>query len=85
MSNQTVYPSSKFFQVTVAIEDLLENGKTKRRKEIYLVDASDVAEAEKKAKEEMSGYLNGDWEILQNLLHQNRQFLQLLNLTFVLL
>lgn len=63
MSNQTVYPSSKFFQVTVAIEDLLENGKTKRRKEIYLVDASDVAEAEKKAKEEMSGYLNGDWEI----------------------
>ena len=26
MSNQTVYPSSKFFQVTVAIEDLLENG-----------------------------------------------------------
>ena len=34
------------------IEDLLENGKTKRRKEIYLVDASDVAEAEKKAKEE---------------------------------
>ena len=63
MSNQTVYPSSKFFQVTVAIEDLFENGKTKRRKEIYLVDASDVAEAEKKAKEEMSGYLNGDWEI----------------------
>ena len=63
MSNQTVYPSSKFFQVTVAIEDLLENGKTKRRKEIYLVDASDVAEAKKKAKEEMSGYLNGDWEI----------------------
>ena len=30
MSNQTVYPSSKFFQVTVAIEDLLENGKSHR-------------------------------------------------------
>ena len=74
MSNQTVYPSSKFFQVTVAIEDLLENGKTKRRKEIYLVDASDVAEAEKKAKEEMSGYLNGDWEIssTENYMEESR-------------
>lgn len=38
---------SKFFEVTVEIEaGILKNGKTKKIKETYLVDAQSVTEAE---------------------------------------
>lgn len=63
METKEIYPGRSFYAVTVAIERQIDDsGKTKKAKEVYLVDAQDVSDAEKKAISLMSGVI-GMWEI----------------------
>ena len=59
----TVLAKNRFYQVGVVIESEPDaRGRTKKSSEVYLVDASNVTEAEKKIREEME-FTVGDWEI----------------------
>lgn len=62
--NTLITPSNTFYLVNVKIEsECDENGKSKKYKETYIVDAKDCSDAESKIIEEMS-CCNGDWEII---------------------
>lgn len=64
METKEIYPSHSFYAVTVAIERQIDDsGKTKKAKEVYLVDAQDVSDAEKKTISLMVSGVIGTWEI----------------------
>lgn len=50
------YPEFGFWKIKVKITEINEKGKLKKRSEIYLVDASNVTEAENKTKSEMNEF-----------------------------
>lgn len=58
-----IYPEHVFYAVTVTVEQQNDDtGKTKKTREIYLIDAEDVSGAEKGAVSLMGG-VAGTWEI----------------------
>ena len=59
----TVLEKNRFYQVGVVIEsEPDQKGRKKKSREVYLVDAATVVEAEKKIRDEME-FTVGDWEI----------------------
>lgn len=59
----TVLAKNRFYQVSVRIESEPDaKGRTKKSREVYLVDAQDVMGAQQKIAAEMEFQL-GDWEI----------------------
>jgi hypothetical protein len=58
-----ILAKNRFYQVSVRIESEPDaKGRTKKSREVYLVDAADVIDAEKKISTEME-FTVGDWEI----------------------
>lgn len=63
METKEIYPIHSFYAVSVTITRHIDDtGKTKKAKEVYLVDAQDVSDAEKKTVSLMSAVI-GIWEI----------------------
>lgn len=63
MEENQIFPKSSFYTGTVDIVMTIDdNGKTKKSKETYLIDAKDISDAEAKLIASL-GAVNGDWEI----------------------
>jgi hypothetical protein len=58
-----VSPEHGYWQVTVELLEENENGKLKKRREVYLVDALDVNMVEKRLFELMEGCMS-EWDIV---------------------
>lgn len=57
-------PQDRFYQVTIKVETIDENtGKTKKCREVHLVDAKDTNDVASKVSKEMQGCIF-DWEIV---------------------
>lgn len=64
MDKKEIFPEHTFYAVSIAIERQIDDsGKTKKAKEVYLIDAEDVSDAEKKAISLMESVM-GTWEIV---------------------
>lgn len=64
MKTTEIYPNNIFYTVTVNIEyESNDNGKSKKSKETYLVDAKDISDAELKTISIMESVI-GTWEII---------------------
>lgn len=62
--NEILQPTDKFYKVKVVIDgENPDNGKPKKTKEIYLVDAACPTEVENKVKEVMEGTIF-PWKIV---------------------
>ena len=55
---------SKFFEVKIQYQKTLEDGKEKKVTEQYVVEASSFTEAESRITEEMSAYINGEFDVV---------------------
>ena len=55
---------SKFFEVKIQYQKILENGKEKKVTEQYVVEALSFTEAEARITEEMTPYISGDFDIV---------------------
>ena len=55
---------SKFFEVKIQYQKLLEDGKEKKVTEQYVVEALSFTEAEARITEEMTPYISGDFDIV---------------------
>ena len=63
METKGIYPQHTFYQGTVSIlQNLDDNGKTKKVTEVYLIDGKDISDAEKTLISTLDS-INGDWEI----------------------
>lgn len=63
METKSIYPQNTFYQGTVNIlQNLDDNGKTKKVTEVYLIDGKDISDAEKTLISTLDS-INGDWEI----------------------
>ena len=55
---------SKFYEVKVQYQKILENGKEKKVTEQYVVEALSFTEAESRIIEEMTPYIDGDFDVV---------------------
>ena len=55
---------SKFFEVKIQYQKILENGKEKKVTEQYVVEALSFTEAESRITEEMTPYVDGDFDVV---------------------
>ena len=55
---------SKYFEVKIQYQKILENGKEKKVTEQYVVEALSFTEAEARITEEMTPYISGDFDIV---------------------
>ena len=55
---------SKFFEVKVQYQKMLEDGKEKNATEQYVVEAMSFTEAEARITEEMTNYISGDFGVV---------------------
>ena len=55
---------SKFYEVKIQYQKMLEDGKEKRVTEQYVVEALSFTEAESRIIEEMNPYISGDFDIV---------------------
>ena len=55
---------SKFFEVKVQYQKMLEDGKEKNVTEQYVVEAMSFTEAEARITEEMTNYISGDFGVV---------------------
>ena len=55
---------SKYFEVKIQYQKILENGKEKKVTEQYVVEALSFTEAEARIIEEMTHYVSGDFDIV---------------------
>ena len=55
---------SKYFEVKVQYQKILENGKEKKVTEQYVVEALSFTEAEARIIKEMTPYISGDFDIV---------------------
>ena len=55
---------SKFYEVKIQYQKTLEDGKEKKVNEQYVVEASSFTEAESRITEEMSAYMNGEFDVV---------------------
>lgn len=55
---------SKFFEVKIQYQKILEDGKEKKVTEQYVVEALSFTEAETRIVEEMTPYLSGDFDVV---------------------
>ena len=55
---------SKYFEVKVQYQKILENGKEKKVTEQYVVEALSFTEAEARIIEEMTPYISGEFDIV---------------------
>ena len=55
---------SKYFEVKIQYQKILENGKEKKVTEQYVVEALSFTEAESRIIEEMNPYISGDFDIV---------------------
>ena len=55
---------SKYFEVKIQYQKILENGKEKKVTEQYVVEAFSFTEAESRIAEEMLNYTDGDLEVV---------------------
>ena len=55
---------SKYFEVKIQYQKILENGKEKKVSEQYVVEALSFTEAEARITEEMTPYISGDFDIV---------------------
>ena len=55
---------SKYFEVKIQYQKILENGKEKKVTEQYVVEALSFTEAEARITEEMTTYISGDFHIV---------------------
>ena len=55
---------SKFFDVKIQYQKMLEDGKEKKVTEQYVVEALSFTEAESRIIEEMNPYISGDFDIV---------------------
>ena len=63
METKSIYPQHIFYQGTVSIlQNVDDNGKTKKVTEVYLIDGKDISDAEKTLISALDS-INGDWEI----------------------
>lgn len=60
-------PKYKYYQVGISLEMVDEKGKTKKIKQVHLVDSPDTQSVERKVKEAMEGSMY-DWEITSIIL-----------------
>ena len=55
---------SKFFEVKIQYQKMQEDGKEKKVTEQYVVEALSFTEAESRITEEMSAYINGEFDVV---------------------
>ena len=55
---------SKYFEVKIQYQKILENGKEKKVTEQYVVEALSFTEAESRIIEEMTPYVSGDFDVV---------------------
>lgn len=55
---------SKYFEVKIQYQKILENGKEKRVSEQYVVEALSFTEAEARIIEEMTPYVSGEFDVV---------------------
>ena len=55
---------SKYFEVKIQYQKILENGKEKKVTEQYVVESLSFTEAESRIIEEMNPYISGDFDIV---------------------
>ena len=55
---------SKYFEVKIQYQKMLEDGKEKKVTEQYVVEALSFTEAESRITEEMSAYINGEFDVV---------------------
>ena len=55
---------SKYFEVKIQYQKILENGKEKKVTEQYVVEALSFTEAEKRITEEMSAYIHDSFDVV---------------------
>ena len=55
---------SKYYEVKIQYQKLLEDGKEKNVKEQYVVEAMSFTEAESRITEEMTPYISGEFDIV---------------------
>ena len=55
---------SKFFDVKIQYQKILENGKEKKVSEQYVVEALSFTEAESRIIEEMTPYISGEFDVV---------------------
>ena len=56
--------ASKFYEVKIQYQKLLEDGKEKKVTEQYVVEAMSFTEAESRIIEEMTPYIDGDFDVV---------------------
>ena len=55
---------SKYYEVKIQYQKMQEDGKEKKVTEQYVVEALSFTEAEKRITEEMTHYINGDFDVV---------------------
>lgn len=55
---------SKYFEVKIQYQKILENGKEKKVTEQYVVEALSFTEAEARITEEMTPYISGEFDVV---------------------
>ena len=55
---------SKYFEVKIQYQKMLEDGREKKVTEQYVVEALSFTEAESRITEEMSAYINGEFDVV---------------------
>ena len=55
---------SKYFEVKIQYQKILENGKEKKVSEQYVVEALSFTEAESRIIEEMNPYISGEFDVV---------------------
>ena len=55
---------SKFYEVKIQYQKMQEDGKEKKVTEQYVVEAFSFTEAESRITEEMSAYINGEFDVV---------------------
>lgn len=55
---------SKYFEVKIQYQKMLEDGKEKKVTEQYVVESFSFTEAESRITEEMSAYINGEFDVV---------------------
>lgn len=56
---------ANWFEVIVRFDKTMEDGMTKKVKELYVVDALTIGEAEEKILKEISHYISGEADVIQ--------------------
>ena len=55
---------SKYFEVKIQYQNIQDDGKEKKVTELYVVEALSFTEAESRITEEMSAYINGEFDVV---------------------